>query len=210
MNTIGVINRFAPRGMTCIWVGVAIVLGMIAVERAASAQVYNPITNCYDSTDGMASFCPGSDGGGGGGGSHPIPRIDPCYIAQNAMRPCTSQPSKPVGVDPNLVGTWKLPLNGGPWVWEIHSDGTYSFHSEAGDGIPPTAGTFSARDGHWSLKATNGYTDAGTYSLQTPDTCSWTGRLGTAPWLRYSSKAASGETEPSGTGNPEPPSPVRR
>ena len=45
-------------------------------------------------------------------------------------------------VDPNLVGTWKLPLNGGPWVWEIHRDGTYSFHSEAGDGAPPPRARF--------------------------------------------------------------------
>ena len=209
MNTFGVIDRVVHRGMTCICVAVAVVLGVIALEPTASAQVYNPITNCYDSTDGNASFCPGG-GGGGGGGGRPVPHIDPCFLAQNAMRPCTSQPSKPVGVDPNLVGTWKLPLNGGPWVWEIHRDGTYSFHSEAGDGAPPTAGAFSARNGHWSLKATNGYTDGGTYSLQTSDTCSWTGQLGTAAWRRYSSNAASGQTEPSGTGQPETARPVRR
>ncbi len=47
--------------------------------------------------------------GGGGGGQAATSRIgyDPCYLAQNAMRPCTSADMKalqPHGVDPNLVG----------------------------------------------------------------------------------------------------------
>jgi hypothetical protein len=94
------------------------------------------------------------------------------------MRPCTKaqqQSPKPVGVDPKTVGTWKLPLKGGDWVWEIHRDGTYGFHSEAGDGVPSHAGTFSASNGHWVLKATTGYTDSGTYVLRLG---SWGLRLG--------------------------------
>src|ERR1700722_18835464 len=50
----------------------------------------------------------------------PRASVDPCYIAQNAMRPCTSaqrQPSKSVDVDPDTVGTWDLSLKGGLWVW---------------------------------------------------------------------------------------------
>jgi hypothetical protein len=122
------------------------------------------------------------------------PAVDPCYLAQNAMRPCTSAqrpPPKPVGVDPNTVGTWELPLKGGPWVWEIHRDGTYRFHSEARDGAPAHAGTFSASNGHWSLKATTGYTDSGTYLFQPPDTLIATGQLGTAAWRHHALKPAS-------------------
>ena len=122
------------------------------------------------------------------------PSLDPCYIAQNTIRPCASdqaQPPKPVSVDPNTVGTWELPLKGGPWVWEIHRDGTYRFHSEAGDGAPPHAGTFSASNGHWSLKATTGYTDSGTYLFQAPDTLIATGLLGTAAWRHHALKPVS-------------------
>jgi hypothetical protein len=122
------------------------------------------------------------------------PAVDPCYLAQNAMRPCTSaqrQPPKPVGVDPNIIGTWELPLKDGPWVWEIHRDGTYRFHSEARDDAPPHAGTFSASNGQWSLKATTGYTDSGTYLIQPPDTLIATGQLGTAAWRHHALKPAS-------------------
>jgi hypothetical protein len=111
--------------------------------------------------------------------------VDPCYLAQNAMRPCTSAPHKeanPVGVDPDTVGTWELPLKSGSWVWEIHRDGTYRFRSEAHDAAPPHGGTFSASHGHWSLKATTGYSDSGTYVFQPPDVLIATGQLGTAAW----------------------------
>lgn len=117
------------------------------------------------------------------------PRIgyDPCFLAQNAMRPCTSdqsQVSKPVGVDPNLVGTWEIPFKGGPWVLNILRNGTYNFHGEAHDGAPLHAGTFSANNGHWSLKAKTGYTDAGDYLFQAPNIWIATGQLGAAAWLR--------------------------
>jgi hypothetical protein len=120
-------------------------------------------------------------------------------LAQNAMRPCTSdqrQMSKPVGVDAHLVGTWKLPLKGGPWVWEILRDGTYKFHSEAQDGAPSHAGTFSAGNGHWSLKATTGYTDNGFYLFQAPDILIATGKLGAAAWLRPASPPISCNVAP--------------
>lgn len=129
----------------------------------------------------------------------PHATVDPCFIAQNAMRPCTkaqSSPSQSIGVDPNTVGTWKLPFKGGPWVWQIGRDGTYSFHSEAGDGAPPHAGTFSASNGHWSLKATNGYTDSGTYLFQPPDTLIATGKLGSAAWRKPVMKPAASAPAP--------------
>ena len=119
---------------------------------------------------------------------------DPCFLAQNAMRPCTpaqGQASKPVGVDPNIVGTWEIEVPGGLWVLAIHRDGTYQFHSEARDGAPSHAGSFSARDGQWSLTATTGYMDKGTYALQGSDTWIATGQLGIGAWRRQSVKSAS-------------------
>ena len=81
------------------------------------------------------------------------PRINPCVLAQNAMRltppPDQRQAATPVGVAPNIVGTWELPLAGGPWVLEVFGNGTYRFHSEAQDGVASNAGTFSASNGYW-------------------------------------------------------------
>jgi len=147
-----------------------------------------------DAQIGQQEFC--NDTGMCNQGAHgPSPRApDPCFLAQNAMRPCTSvrqQAPTPVGVDPNLIGTWKLPREGGAWVVEIFRDGTYRFHSEAGDGVAPHAGTFSASNGQWLTKATNGYTDGGTYLFQAPDIWISTGQLGTGVWHRPSLKAAS-------------------
>jgi hypothetical protein len=131
---------------------------------------------------------------GQGRSAPPVPTYDPCFIAQNAMRPCTKvqqQPPRPVGVDPKTVGTWKLPMKGGEWVWEIHRDGTYRFHSEAGDRVPSHAGAFSASNGRWSLQATTGFADWGTYLFQAPDTLIATGQLGTGAWRQPALKTAS-------------------
>jgi hypothetical protein len=84
--------------------------------------------------------------------------------------------------DPDTIGTWQLIVNGKPWVWEIHLNGLYDFHSEAGDGVPPQSGTFAASAGYWWLQAANGYADGGTYSVQAPDAFVTTGQLGTATW----------------------------
>jgi hypothetical protein len=118
--------------------------------------------------------------------------IDPCFLKQNALRPCTQDaapPRKVIGVDPNLVGTWVFRQSGGFWVLEIHRDGTYRFHSEAGDGAPSHAGSFGAKGGQWSLTATSGYpgwVDGGKYTLDLPDTWVATGKLGKGAWHRQS------------------------
>src|SRR5580704_4243369 len=89
------------------------------------------------------------------------------------------------GVDPRTVGTWELLRNPGMWVWRIAANGTYEFHSEAGDGAAPQAGTIAAGSGKWSIRAlNNGYTDGGTYTFQSPDRLLATGKLGTGAWLR--------------------------
>jgi hypothetical protein len=87
-------------------------------------------------------------------------------------------------VDPRTVGTWELFINPGRWVWQIGRNGTYQFHSEAGDGASTHAGTFSARDGHWSIQATSGISDGGPYTFSTPNIFVTTGKLGTGSWRR--------------------------
>jgi hypothetical protein len=95
-----------------------------------------------------------------------------------------------VALDPQTVGIWKLSIftkmqiNPGIWVLEIASNGTYEFHSEAGDGAPSQAGTFSASGGHWSMHATNGDTDGGTYKFASPGVWVATGKLGTGTWRK--------------------------
>ena len=105
-----------------------------------------------------------------------------------ANRPAqvSREPAKPAEMDPDVVGTWEIPLVGGPWVLEVLGNGSYSFHSEAQDGVAPNAGIFSASNGHWSLKASNGYTDGGKYSVQSHDIWIATGQLGTGFWHRQS------------------------
>jgi hypothetical protein len=151
----------------------------------------------------------GCNGSGGGGTRIGYP---PCMLAQNAMIPCGSEQGracKPVGVDPNVVGTWELPFKGGPWVLEIRRDGTYKFHSEAGDGAPSQTGTFSANKGHWSLKAT-AYADGGDYLFQAPDIWIATGRLGAAAWRHPASvqdalhRCTAGQHGPAKTGGVDP------
>jgi len=92
----------------------------------------------------------------------------------------------PGSVDPNLVGTWELDINGptgGRWVWEIGADGTYQVHSEAFDGAQSNLGAFSAKEGHYTLHAYNiTWDDAGTYTYQAPGTMIASGKLGTGTW----------------------------
>ncbi len=128
--------------------------------------------------------------GGHGGGQTVTTLIvgpDPCYLAQNAMRPCTSadlEALKPQGVDPNLVGTWEIPRKGGLWVLTINANGTYAFRSDAHDGAQANAGSFAASNGAWTMKANAGYADSGNYLYQAPNIFIATGKLGAATWLR--------------------------
>ena len=132
-------------------------------------------------------------GCGNGNSNSSVPRVDPCTLRQNAMIPCNSAPAKPPEVDPIVVGTWELMLQGGPWVLEIRRDGTYTFRSEARDGAASHAGTFSASNGRWSLIADSGYRDWGTYVLQGQDTWIATGHLGAGAWRRLPQQTASSQ-----------------
>jgi hypothetical protein len=151
-------------------------------------QMYN------DARDGQIAeneYC-GYTGLCSNGGGQAAPRIgyDPCYLAQNAMRPCTSadmQALQPHGVDPSLAGTWELPLLHGLWVLTIDRGGTYTFHSYARDGVPSHSGTFAASNGSWTMKAKPGpvkYSGSGNYLYQAPNIFIATSQLGAVSWLR--------------------------
>ena len=214
-------NPINRTGSRAIGSAMAILFSAIVLVAQASAQddfvpyhedpspnygpVYNEVTDCYDAPSGLASFCPHGNANGGTANNPLVPRVDPCFIAQNAMRPCVKNP---VGVDPRTVGVWKLQFRGGPWVWEIDRNGTYKFHSEAGDGVPPHEGKFASSKGSWLLKATNGYTDAGTYWFRDRDTWVATGQLGTAPW--HLAGAVAGKPTAPVTSRPGPANSLRR
>jgi hypothetical protein len=96
-------------------------------------------------------------------------------------------PKTSTTLDANLVGTWRLPVKAGNWVLEIMANGTYKFHSEAGDGAPSHTGVLTASKGQWTLAAKTGvpgYTDGGQYLFQTPNIWMAKGKLGGAAWIR--------------------------
>jgi hypothetical protein len=120
-----------------------------------------------------------------------------CHIEE---APCSSDnvrwhnplPLPPGGspglVDPALVGLWKLNVSNGIWVWEISVNGTYTFHSESPDNLPPNAGQFTASNGHYTLHAvTEQWDDLGTYILQSSGVMVASGKLGTGTWYRIAS-----------------------
>jgi hypothetical protein len=174
----------------CSAVIVAILAHLAALSTQAHAQpAWDPVSGCYISSNGVPA-CNGYPGSGPGQAQGPRIGYDPCFLAQNAMRPCGSDQvnaAKPVGVDSNLVGTWQLPLKSGSWLLTIGRDGTYKFRGEGPNHSPPRAGTFFANNGHWSLKTADGYTDAGLYLYQAPDIWIATGKLGAAAWRRPAS-----------------------
>jgi hypothetical protein len=111
----------------------------------------------------------------------------PCSTDNPVYPARLPQPSGGTGsVDPNLVGTWEIEVgqpSTGRWLWQVTANGTYEVHSEAFDGTPTNAGTFSAGAGQYTLHATNiSWDDSGTYSFQPPGTLVATGKLGTGTW----------------------------
>ncbi|MGC1873024.1 MAG: DUF4189 domain-containing protein [Acidobacteriaceae bacterium] len=123
-----------------------------------------------------------------GGGKSCFVQAAPCASDDARWPPPLPLPPGPAGqaadLDRQTVGIWKLSINPGYWVLEIAPNGTYEFHSEADDGAQSQAGTFSARDGHWSMHATNGYSDGGTYKFLSPNVWEATGKLGTGTWRK--------------------------
>ena len=169
---------------------------LLAIAAASGLTTNAAAQSCVESCTGNMGVggdvsgyenCMSRCNNSGGNSTHTIiVPPDPCYIAQNAMRPCTAAPK---GLDSRLVGTWVLPLKDGAWTWKIASNGTYKFHSAAKDNAPDHAGTISANHGNWVLTATSGikgYTDQGTYTYEPPGTLIATGKLGPGTWHRAS------------------------
>lgn len=106
-------------------------------------------------------------------------------------------------VEPGLVGTWELSVPNADgvarWVWDIHADGTYAFHAEGPGGVPSHSGTFEAKNGKYTLRATTMvWIDDGTYQLIHGDTLNAAGRLGRAVWTRVLPRPAQALTDSSG------------
>lgn len=121
------------------------------------------------------------------GGKACAVRVTPCGYDDRRWPSPFPLPAggQPGSVDYNLVGVWELWVNPGRWLLEIGSNGTYTFQSEAGDGGQPHMGTFTTKNGRWTLHATSlTWDDGGTYQYQTPETLILTGKLGPGTWHR--------------------------
>ncbi len=163
-------------------------IGLAVAVKSVSNGTY---VNCgygFNADRGVAGAHALDECRSGGGGQDCVIRATPC-AGDNPVWPSKlplQAGAKPGSVDPNLVGTWELDINGptgGRWVWEIDADGTYQVHSEAFDGAQSNLGTFTAKDGHYTLHAYNiTWDDAGTYTYQAPGTMIASGKLGTGTW----------------------------
>ena len=105
----------------------------------------------------------------------------------------SSTQAAPMLVDPKIVGVWETQVQGGRWVWIVKPNGTYEFHSEARDGMLAHSGNFSASDGNWWLRASDGQTDGGAYRNDAPGTFVATGKSGTWAWKHPVADAAGGD-----------------
>jgi hypothetical protein len=82
-----------------------------------------------------------------------------------------------------LVGIWETAVPGGRRVWTINRDGSYDFRNESPTFAMPHNGTITARAGHWSVIATSGYSDSGTYRADfLPGAFVATGQFGSSAW----------------------------
>lgn len=102
-------------------------------------------------------------------------------------------------VEPGLVGTWTVGVpndQGTPrWVWDIHSDGSYSFHAEGPGNVPAHSGNMTAAGGQYHLSSnTMTWTDDGTYRLQ-GNYLTAKGTLGPGTWQRMSAADAAPPTD---------------
>jgi hypothetical protein len=101
------------------------------------------------------------------------------------------------GIDPALVGTWKLEWQRADFFWAIRPDGVYRMH---GPGAPARQlGKIEAKQGRFSMKSMV-WADAGTYKLSNADTLVITGQLGPGTWKRVWTPTRTGSQEPAGPG----------
>jgi hypothetical protein len=115
------------------------------------------------------------------------------------------------GVDPALVGLWKLNVNSGIWVWQISANGTYTFHSEAPDKTGPHNGWFVTNNGHYNLRALSmNWNDEGTYTMQGTTAVVMAGKLGTGTWYRIATDPGYGPSASGPTAGPASGITIRR
>jgi hypothetical protein len=84
-------------------------------------------------------------------------------------------------VDPALVGFWEIPVPGGRWTLKIEPYGHYEFSNVSGSPAPSHMGSFTARDGEWTLRSVSGIEDRGRYDVLDGG-IELTGNRGTVRW----------------------------
>lgn len=157
----------------------------LAVSRPDGAYGQAPAASRTKAASAALAQCRGP-----GGGKNCVVQAAPCASDDPrwpAPLPLPASTDGAASVDPAVVGTWELAINPGRWVMEVGAKGTFEFHSEAMDGAPSRAGAFTASNGNWTLNATDGWSDGGSYSFQSPSVWIAIGKLGIGTWHRIAS-----------------------
>jgi hypothetical protein len=119
------------------------------------------------------------------------PRAAALLIAASLLAACGSD-----AVDPVVVGTWEIPSSGGSWQLAIDDAGRYAFTNAGVGAAPSHNGTFTAREGEWSLRAATGdVEDHGTYEL-VAGALQLTGNRGVLRWGRAAALPEAVERRP--------------
>lgn len=99
-----------------------------------------------------------------------------------------------VALDSNFVGHWRSAAEkpDGYWQvdWTVSENGNYHSEISGPQPIKPEEGVLTAEAGKWSIKATSGRTDGGTYQLN-GNTLVLRGRKDATSWMKVSGFTAS-------------------
>jgi hypothetical protein len=90
-----------------------------------------------------------------------------------------------------LVGLWEVPVVGGRWTLDIKSSGSYAFANEGSGAATAHGGTFTARDGEWTLRSATGIEDGGRYEILDDGGLELIGNRGAVRWTRGPQAGAS-------------------
>lgn len=98
------------------------------------------------------------------------------------------------GVEPGLVGVWRMRLGGDNWYLAIGKNGRYYFvNRQASGNNMAHSGDFGGEDGKWWLRSrTVPWDDGGTYTIIGQTTLTTVGRLGTGQWQRADARELHG------------------
>lgn len=118
---------------------------------------------------------------------------------------CGSKANSVQNSKPDFAGVWTSTVSNstGTWTmtWAVNADGGYITSFQGPAPLPNETGVFHAADGTWTVVASSGRKDHGTYQFSGVDTVSMTGTLGTAVWKRTSTQSAQ-KTGPAPLFNP--------